>query len=147
MTTNIQYPVNEVFATLQGEANFAGVPSVFIRLQGCNVGCGWCDTKHTWTVEDAQKVNLKTIIDKTGDKIGWANVTITQLVEHIQKNYPQIPHIVITGGEPANHDLQPLCAKLEQIGKNIQIETSGTEKLNITTNSWVTLSPKIDMPG
>ncbi len=43
----MQYPINEMFQTLQGEGYFTGVPAIFIRLQGCPVGCAWCDTKHT----------------------------------------------------------------------------------------------------
>ncbi|VTR58202.1 7-carboxy-7-deazaguanine synthase [Serratia fonticola] len=41
----MQYPINEMFQTLQGEGYFTGVPAIFIRLQGCPVGCSWCDTK------------------------------------------------------------------------------------------------------
>ena len=44
----MQYPINEMFQTLQGEGYFTGVPAIFIRLQGCPVGCAWCDTKHTY---------------------------------------------------------------------------------------------------
>ena len=40
--------INEIFDTIQGEAYFTGTPATFIRLQGCPVGCAWCDTKHTW---------------------------------------------------------------------------------------------------
>lgn len=43
----MQYPINEMFQTLQGEGYFTGVPAIFIRLQGCPVGCARCDTKHT----------------------------------------------------------------------------------------------------
>lgn len=39
----MQYPINEMFQTLQGEGYFTGVPAIFIRLQGCPVGCAWCD--------------------------------------------------------------------------------------------------------
>ncbi len=35
----MQYPINEMFQTLQGEGYFTGVPAIFIRLQGCPVGC------------------------------------------------------------------------------------------------------------
>lgn len=46
----MQYPINEIFQTLQGEGVFTGVPAIFVRLQRCPVGCSWCDTKHTGTV-------------------------------------------------------------------------------------------------
>ena len=147
MQTSQQYPINEIFATLQGEATFTGTPSVFIRLQSCDVGCSWCDTKHTWHVDPANQINLVNLLTKTHDKNNWANASIGQITQFIQTNYPQIKHVVITGGEPAIYDLRPLCQALEELGKDIQIETSGTWKLRVSDNTWVTLSPKIDMPG
>lgn len=145
--STLTYPINEIFATVQGEAIFTGMPSIFIRLQGCNVGCPWCDTKHTWGIDLSAQMNFLHIINKENDKSSWANVTIPDLIKFMQKKYPQIKHIVITGGEPAMYDLTPLCEALEELGKDIQIETSGTEKLRISKNTWVSLSPKIDMPG
>lgn len=56
----MQYPINEMFQTLQGEGYFTGVPAIFIRLQGCPVGCAWCDTKHTDKLED-REVSLYSI--------------------------------------------------------------------------------------
>ena len=40
--------VAETFRSLQGEGPSAGAPAHFLRLQGCDVGCRWCDTKYTW---------------------------------------------------------------------------------------------------
>ena len=41
-------PINGCFRPSKAEASFTGTPAVFVRLQGCPVGCPWCDTKHTW---------------------------------------------------------------------------------------------------
>lgn len=147
MKTNKTYPINEIFITIQGEATFAGTPSIFIRLQGCNVGCGWCDTKHTWDLDKASQQKFIEIANKQHDKNSWALATLDDIANHIKKNFQQIKHVVITGGEPAQYDLLPLCEALEQLGKFIQIETSGTETLRISDKTWVTLSPKINMPG
>lgn len=61
----MQYPINEMFQTLQGEGYFTGVPAIFIRLQGCPVGCAWCDTKHTWDKLADREVSLFSILAKT----------------------------------------------------------------------------------
>ncbi|MFN8770351.1 MAG: 7-carboxy-7-deazaguanine synthase QueE [Neisseriaceae bacterium] len=147
MTFQIIYPINEIFATIQGEATFAGKPSIFIRMQGCNVGCGWCDTKHTWELGQTDKKQFFEIINKQQDQNSWAQATLDEIIIYINNNYPHIKHVVITGGEPAQYDLLPLCSAIENLGKKVQIETSGTEELKISEATWVTLSPKINMPG
>jgi organic radical activating enzyme len=52
----MQYPINEMFQARRGY--FTGVPAIFIRLQGCPVGCAWCDTKHTWDKLADREVSL-----------------------------------------------------------------------------------------
>lgn len=142
----MQYPINEIFYTLQGEANFVGLPSVFIRLQGCQVGCAFCDTKHTWELDPKTQVTSIQIAQKLTDQQSWAYFTEKEILAEIAK-YPACRHIVFTGGEPAMYDLTELIAKIEINGYTVQIETSGTEPLRVTNTTWVTLSPKIGMPG
>ncbi len=142
----MQYPINEIFYTLQGEANFVGLPSVFIRLQGCQVGCAFCDTKHTWELDPKTQVTSIQIAQKLTDQQSWAYFSEEEILAEIAK-YSACRHIVFTGGEPAMFDLTKLITKIESNGYTVQIETSGTEPLRITNSTWVTLSPKIDMPG
>ena len=48
----IDVKITELFYSLQGEGILSGMPSVFIRLAGCNLRCGWCDTKYaSWYPE------------------------------------------------------------------------------------------------
>lgn len=145
--SNPSYPINEIFTTIQGEASYCGTPSVFIRMQGCSVGCSWCDTKHTWNMKANTQVAFSEVIKKDRDKNTWASASMLEIVQFIVYTYPRITHVVITGGEPAMYDLRPLCKFLEIRGYKIQIETSGTEPLGVTRRTWVTVSPKIDMPG
>ncbi|MAD53973.1 7-carboxy-7-deazaguanine synthase QueE [Idiomarina sp. UBA3162] len=141
------YRINEIFETLQGEGTFTGVPSIFIRLQGCPVGCPWCDTQHTWDVKQEDQVSVATMMAKSTATSEWAEMSSTDIVELIKQRGYRAKHIVITGGEPAMYDLRALGEALEAHGMRLQIETSGTYELLITASTWVTVSPKLDMPG
>ena len=143
-------PVNEIFFTIQGEANWTGSPSVFIRLQGCPVGCPWCDTKHTWPTAEGGKgqTTFAAIMEKTADtpSPSWAPLTADDIVGLIEQRWPDVEHFVITGGEPCLYDLTRLTFLLGERG-TVQIETSGTHRIIADQKAWVTVSPKIKMPG
>ncbi|CUX96073.1 7-carboxy-7-deazaguanine synthase [Candidatus Gullanella endobia] len=141
----MQYPLNEIFQTLQGEGYFTGVPAIFIRLQGCPVGCSWCDTKYTWKRNENNQVTLKEILSKTDSSNCWASLTVEEIIMLIAKKNWTARHIVITGGEPCLYNLIPLTCSLENQGFSCQIETSGTKEIYCTQKTWVTVSPKINM--
>ncbi|MDT3632231.1 7-carboxy-7-deazaguanine synthase QueE [Cronobacter sakazakii] len=143
----MQYPINEMFQTLQGEGYFTGVPAIFIRLQGCPVGCAWCDTKHTWETLADREVSLFSIIAKTKESDKWGAASPEDLLAAIERQAYTARHVVITGGEPCIHDLLPLTELLEAHGYSCQIETSGTHEVRCTTGTWVTVSPKVNMRG
>ena len=136
-----RYPINEMFVTIQGEAMWAGHPSVFVRLQGCDVGCGWCDTKHTWSLDGA---NWVLSLNETVD-------AVRAMSNHNKPGDVGKPfHVVITGGEPLMHDLRPLVEVLIGLNYRVQIETSGTYdgvRELAAMGAWVTVSPKFNMPG
>lgn len=141
------YPINEMFQTLQGEGYFTGVPAIFIRLQGCPVGCSWCDTQHTWEKEAHQEVDMQQILLKPAESRQWGSASAEQLLMLIQQQGYTARHIVITGGEPCIYDLIPLTTLLESQGYSCQIETSGTYEVLCSPNTWVTVSPKVKMRG
>ncbi|RUO57331.1 7-carboxy-7-deazaguanine synthase QueE [Pseudidiomarina insulisalsae] len=141
------YPVNELFETIQGEGSFTGTPAIFLRLQGCPVGCPWCDTQHTWEKSAADQVDAARMLNKSSPSPEWAELTAAQLLELFQQQGFQARHVVITGGEPAMYDLRELGEVLEGAGYRLQIETSGTFELKVSAATWVTVSPKLDMPG
>ena len=114
-------PLMESFYTIQGEGAFTGHAAYFIRLGGCDVGCVWCDVKESW---DAGKHPLRSIVDMT---------------EEASNSGSKI--VVITGGEPAMHDLTELTASLKNAGLRTHIETSGAHPLTGHWD-WVCLSPK-----
>uniref|UniRef100_UPI0040483AE7 7-carboxy-7-deazaguanine synthase QueE n=1 Tax=Rheinheimera sp. TaxID=1869214 RepID=UPI0040483AE7 len=141
------YKVNEVFETVQGEGSFTGAPAIFIRLQGCPVGCSWCDTKHTWEIKDELRQPLGDIVIKTAETEHWAAVSAADLIALFAREGYQAKHVVITGGEPCMYDLNPLCDALHDAGYSTQIETSGTFDIKAPAQTWVTVSPKVNMAG
>ncbi|MEM0999598.1 MAG: 7-carboxy-7-deazaguanine synthase QueE [Bacteroidota bacterium] len=118
---SLQVPIMEHFYTLQGEGHWAGTPAYFIRFAGCDVGCVWCDVKESWTVQDDQFLPL------------------VDLVQTVVASGTE--RVVITGGEPAMHDLGPITQALKAEGLKIHIETSGVHPLSGEFD-WITLSPK-----
>jgi len=141
------YPISEVFATVQGEGTWTGKPAWFVRFQGCPVGCGWCDTKHTWHLDPTKKGDCADVLAKTHDwSPVWAEFDVLSLLEAFTAA-PGIRHVVITGGEPCVHDLRLLTESLNQAGYATQIETSGCFEVLCSFETWVTVSPKVGMPG
>jgi 7-carboxy-7-deazaguanine synthase len=142
------YPVNEIYESIQGEGYHTGRASVFVRLQGCDVGCPWCDTKHTWTCTPEDRVDRDVMLLKTDKPAStFAVMEAADIVETAQQLSRSTRHVVITGGEPALHELRPLIAAFRDAQWSVQLETSGTRAVPMRHDYWMTLSPKIDMPG
>jgi 7-carboxy-7-deazaguanine synthase len=99
--------IAETFYSIQGEGATAGVPAVFVRLQGCSVGCHWCDTKYSWDPNAGREVELPALLEEVAA-------------------FP-CHRVVITGGEPLESPLfAPLSAALAARGYVLEVETSGT---------------------
>tara|TARA_B110000438_G_scaffold285368_1_gene315376 strand:- start:3484 stop:4158 length:675 start_codon:yes stop_codon:yes gene_type:complete len=145
MTT--RYKINELFETLQGEGSFTGQPSIFLRLQGCPVGCSWCDTKHTWDIHPELEISSNTLLSKSEETEQWSNLSLDNIAEIFNQHNYKAKHIVITGGEPCMVDLTELCLYFEALGYSCQVETSGTFEIRVSEQCWVTVSPKVNMRG
>ena len=121
-------PVVETFHSLQGEGSHAGRSAFFIRLGGCSVGCSWCDTKHSWPSDVHPLVPLE-VLKQEAQQAAAAGAAF----------------VVITGGEPLEQSLAPLCEALVPSGLPLHLETSGVGPLS-GAFTWITLSPKPHRP-
>ncbi|WP_398324952.1 7-carboxy-7-deazaguanine synthase QueE [Vulcanococcus sp.] len=121
-------PVVETFHSLQGEGLHAGRSAFFIRLGGCNVGCSWCDTKHSWPAAVHPRRAVADLA-REARAAAAAGAAFT----------------VITGGEPLHHPLDQLCKALQSTGLPLHLETSGVDPLSGAFH-WITLSPKRHRP-
>ncbi len=126
MTT---YRINAVYPCIQGEGCLTGTAMVLVRLQGCAVGCPWCDTP------DARP--FKGGVEQTAQEI------VTAVRAH-----PGPRWVLVTGGEPAHYPLEELVEELTKAGYLVALETSGTERGHVGVPfNWVCVSPKWNMPG
>lgn len=140
------YRVNNIYPTVQGEGVMTGVPMVLLRLHGCGVGCPWCDTRETWHVDSANKVS--SIEAALGANANWCEASPSELAAYIARNHAGPKWVMVTGGEPADQDLEALVHALHDAHFKVALETSGTANGHLwAAFDWVCVSPKIDMPG
>lgn len=151
--------VNEIFNSIQGEGAFQGMPATFVRLQGCTVGCSWCDTKHTWNAKQNKVIPIQDMSEKKGSRpqSTYCKIIPIDLCEVLERvgNESRNWLVVVTGGEPLEQSdalaefFRQLCNFRRQ-PRYIQIETSGCGVMDYYNNRsrfnhslHFTLSPKI----
>jgi 7-carboxy-7-deazaguanine synthase len=103
-STSGRLRITEIFLSLQGESLTAGCPTVFVRLTGCPLRCGYCDTGYAFTGGEWMDV---------GD-------ILQQVAEH------GVTHVTVTGGEPlAQKNCPVLLRALCDAGYVVSLETGG----------------------
>lgn len=121
MESTVRYPVSELFTSIQGEGAHLGRVVTFIRLEGCNLRCPWCDT-----ADKAFEINSEHYI------------SIEEILSNVKSDF-----VVLTGGEPTIHDLKPLVDALHDKECIVAMETNGTNPIPDDVEiDWVTVSPK-----
>lgn len=127
--------VSEIFHSFQGEGPDIGVPSVFLRLAGCPVGCSFCDSKYAWGRKPTEH----------------SEASPGGIAKEIDR-YPILSHLVVTGGEPLvqQEGLTEVLLGLRPY-RHVSVETSGVipvtvSNLRYLVHRWV-VSPKLGNAG
>jgi 7-carboxy-7-deazaguanine synthase len=118
--------ISEIFHSIQGEGKLLGVPSVFVRVSGCNLRCVWCDTPYaSWTPDGP-------------------TMEVDEIVRRVEVY--RCDHVVLTGGEPMiMPEVVELAARLRRgpTGmRHLTIETAGTVFKDIECD-LASVSPKL----
>jgi len=96
--------ITEIFYSLQGEARTVGLPTVFVRLTGCPLRCGYCDSEYAF--------------------YGGERLSLENILEKVASFKPQ--YVCVTGGEPlAQRECLSLLSALCDAGYQVSLETSG----------------------
>jgi 7-carboxy-7-deazaguanine synthase len=105
--------ITEIFYSLQGEAKTVGLPTVFVRLTGCPLRCGYCDSEYAFY--GGERMALDVILEKVADY--------------------QPRYVCVTGGEPlAQRECLTLLTALCDAGYEVSLETSGAMPIDEVDN-------------
>jgi 7-carboxy-7-deazaguanine synthase len=124
-TRSDEIRINEIFFSLQGESSRVGLPTVFVRLTGCPLRCGYCDTAYAF-----HEGKTLTIDD-----------VLAEVATH------GAHYVCVTGGEPlAQKNCLTLLTRLCDAGYSVSLETSGALDVS-TVDSRVSRIVDIKTPG
>lgn len=105
--------ITEIFYSLQGEAKTVGLPTVFVRLTGCPLRCGYCDSEYAF--------------------YGGERMTLGAILEKVAGYRPN--YVCVTGGEPlAQRECLTLLTELCDAGYQVSLETSGAMPIDEVDN-------------
>ncbi|MBL0174941.1 MAG: radical SAM protein [Ignavibacteria bacterium] len=119
--------VSEIFHSIQGEGSRAGLPCLFIRLQGCGLRCRWCDTPYALDFGGGTEMDEEELLAQAAE-------SGSRFIE-------------LTGGEPLEQPaVYPLLSLLCNDGYTVAVETGGHVDIN-RVDPRVILIMDVKCPG
>ena len=101
--------ITEIYTSIQGETQYAGLPCTLVRTTGCDLRCGYCDSAFAFH--------------------GGTDMTLDQIMAEVGRL--GAPLVLLTGGEPMlQRELPELASRLLHAGYRVMIETSGAHPLD-----------------
>lgn len=117
--------IYEIFHSIQGESSRIGLPTVFVRLTGCPLRCGYCDTEYAF--EGGGEMSTDAILEKVASY--------------------HTPYVCVTGGEPlAQKECYAFLTQLCDAGYSVSLETSGAMDI-APVDTRVSVIMDIKTPG
>lgn len=119
--------VIEIFTSLQGEGVLMGTPTTFVRFEGCNLDCQWCDTKYA--------------------REGGREMTPHQVLDEVEER--NVPFVCLTGGEPMlQGGILEVIEELLDSDHHVTIETNGSVPLDpLPTSDDILISMDVKCPS
>ncbi len=101
--------ITEIYSSIQGETQYAGLPCTLVRTTGCDLRCGYCDSEFAFN--------------------GGRDMTVDDISREVARLGPSL--VLLTGGEPMlQRDIGVLAERLLADGRRVMIETSGAHALD-----------------
>ena len=101
--------ITEIYSSIQGETQYAGLPCTLVRTTGCDLRCGYCDSAFAFH--------------------GGTEMTVDEIAAEVTRLGARL--VLLTGGEPMlQRELPSLAARLVALGYAVMIETSGAHPLD-----------------
>ena len=101
--------ISEIYKSVQGETQYAGLPCTLVRTTGCDLRCGYCDTAYAF--------------------YGGKDMALDEILEEVRRL--GAPLVLLTGGEPMlQKEIAALAELLLEASFKVMIETSGAHALN-----------------
>ncbi len=101
--------ISEIYASIQGESQYAGMPCTLVRTTGCDLRCVYCDTTYAF--------------------VGGQDMSVDEIVAEVKRL--ALPFVLLTGGEPMlQAEISALAERLLSEGHQVAIETSGAHLLD-----------------
>lgn len=119
--------INEIFHSLQGEGLHMGLPTVFVRLTGCNLRCRWCDT--TYAYDEGEDMALDDVL--------------AAVAAYTTKR------VCITGGEPLHQEEATIALARSLVGQGytVSVETNGSLPVDQLVKSDVEVVMDVKCPS
>ncbi len=113
-----------IWRSIQGEGHYAGMPTMFLRLAGCNLRCSWCDEPDSLPDYDLKTKQFRVVPTNAARGVSFGDLS-SQFWEHFDEG---VGHLVITGGEPMLQQEEVLrwlmTARMNKAAFAITVETN-----------------------